>query len=349
MAGADRSRKSEIQELMDRVLTQCPEILRRRWCPMRIPGAIYDTQNTKLNSKFGGDKPFRPDNFKWPACDFCGRKKAFVCQLNIETLPVEFQEKIKFSSGLFQLFYCFECIQSQVVELETKRKYSTVNIVQKSEFVPSLMSLAAEAFAKRKSSDMNDLPRKLREYVENFTESAPATGSREKVVINWRKELEVVNEFDFNIEFAPNIRFLTMDEREEFQHTLTMEYPDPSSIYGEEIRALEYWSITHNNINVRDDHFQTKIGGWIGSTYSTEPPECPDCGEEMDTNFLHENEDWFTFSSIAWVEEIDVYFCSKCTKFSVQVQFEPYSPEYSVDSTVEDRSSDESSSDDTRQ
>ena len=329
MARADRSRKSEVQELMDRVLTQCPEILRARWCPMRIPGAIYDTQNTKLNSKFGGDKPFRPDNFKWPECDFCDRKKSFVCQLNIKTLPVEFQEKIKLSSGLFQLFYCFECVPSQVVRLKTKRMYSNVNIVQKSEFVPSLMSLAAEAFAKRKSSNMNDLPRKLREYVENFTERAPSTGSREKVVINWRKELEVVDEFDFNTEFAPNIRFLTDNEKEDFLNTLTMGYPDPRSIYGEEIGALEYWSITHNNINVRDDHCQTKIGGWIG-THSTERPECPDCGEEMDTNFLHESGDWF--NSISWVE-IDVYLCSKCINFGVQVQ-------------VEDRSSDESSSDD---
>ena len=276
---------------------------------MRIPGAIYDTQNTKLNSKFGGDKPFRPDNFKWPACDFCGRKKAFVCQLNIETLPVEFQEKIKFSSGLFQLFNCFECIEKH-----------TVNIVQKSEFVPSLMSLASEAFAKRKSSDMNYLPRKLREYVENFTESAPAMGSREEVVINWRKELEIVDETDFNTEVAPNIRFLTENEKEEFLNILSTDYPDPSSRCGNTIGALEYWSITHNNIDVIDagDHCRTKIGGWMGwdGHLDWELPECPDCGDEMDTNFLHENGDWF--SSRGFVE-IDVYLCSKCHKFGVQV------------------------------
>ena len=162
---------ASVQALMDRVLTQCPDFLSTRWCPMRIPGAIYDTQNTRLNSKFGGDKPFRPDNFKWPVCDFCERKKSFVCQLNIETLPAEFQDKIKLSSGLFQLFYCFECIPGQAAQRTTKRIYSNVNIVQKTEFVPSLMSLAAEAFAKQKTSYMNVLPRKLREYVENYTKT----------------------------------------------------------------------------------------------------------------------------------------------------------------------------------
>lgn len=324
MARSGRSRKSEVQELMDRVLTQCPEILRTRWCPMQISGAIYNTQNTRLKSKFGGDKPFRPDNFKWPECDFCEGKKSFVCQLNIGTLPVEVQDKIKMSSGLLQLFYCFECIPSQAVQLKTKRTYSNINVVQKSEFVPSLMSLAAEAFAKQKSSKMNDLPGKLREYVENFTENAPATGSREKVVINWRKELEVVDVYDIQTEFAPNIRFLTDREREEFRHILTSEYPNPFSRYGEEIGACEYWSITHNNLDVRDadDACRTKIGGCLGNCFSTfslytEPPDCPDCGEEMDTNLLHESGDWFTSRGFV---EIDVYLCSKCMKFGVQVE-----------------------------
>ncbi len=314
---------ASVQALMDRVLTQCPDFLSTRWCPMRIPGAIYDTQNTRLNSKFGGDKPFRPDNFKWPVCDFCERKKSFVCQLNIETLPAEFQDKIKLSSGLFQLFYCFECIPGQAAQRTTKRIYSNVNIVQKTEFVPSLMSLAAEAFAKQKTSYMNVLPRKLREYVENYTETAPSTGSRERIVINWRKELEVVSEdFHFNIDFAPNIRFLTDNEREEFRNILNMDWP--SSINGIYIEPLEYWSITHDNTNVSANHCLAKIGGWLGYCFSgwspfSKPPECPDCGDKMDTNFLHENGDWFSSHLCRYVE-LDVYLCSKCIKFGVQVE-----------------------------
>ena len=322
---ADRS-KSKIQEIVDRVLTQCPEILRTRWCPMRIPGAIYDTQNTRLNSKFGGNKPFRPETFKWPLCNYCEEKKSFVFQLNIETLPLEFQDKIKMSSGLLQLFYCFRCMPNSEDDEDFRSDqgmYSNVNIVQKTEFVPSLMSLAAEAFAKQKSYNMNVLPHKLREYVETLTETAPETGrgSRERVVINWRKELEVVDDFDFEEEFAPNIRFLTETEKHEFHNILTKEYP---SIFGFGIKtgALEHWSITHDNTNVRNDHCQTKIGGWMGYCYShdhewppfSEPPECPECGDEMDTNFLHENGDWFSS-----YDEIEVYLCSKCLEFGVQV------------------------------
>ena len=131
MAGDDRSGESLDQELMDRVFKQYPDIVRTRWCPMLRHGVI---NNGKLKSKFGGDKPFRPDNFKWPVCNSCVTKKSFICQLNIETLPSEFQDKIKLSSGLFQLFYCFECIPNQTELLKTKRIYSNVNVVPKTEF-----------------------------------------------------------------------------------------------------------------------------------------------------------------------------------------------------------------------
>ena len=164
-----RSRKSEVQELMDRVLTQCPEILHT--CPCPSPEI-----STSLRTR-GWTPSLAATNLSDPTT-LNGQIVTAVKKRHFETLPVEFQEKITLTSGLFQLFYCFECIPGQVVQLKTKRTYSNVNVVQKSEFVPSLMSLAAEAFVKRKSSDMNDLPRKLREYVENFTESAPATGSK---------------------------------------------------------------------------------------------------------------------------------------------------------------------------
>ena len=306
---ADRSGESSDQALMDRLFTRCPEILRTRWCPTLRRGVIYNSQNGKLKSKFGGNKPFRPDNFKWPVCDSCGSKKSFICQLNIETLPLEFQDKIKMYSGLFQLFCCVECIPRYIKE-ETRRSdsgmYSHVCFVQKSEFVPSLMSLAAEVFAQQKSSNMNVLPGKLREYVENFTESAPPTRSKkEKVVRNWRKELEVVDEYAFKDDPASNISSLT-DE-------INSKLFDPWSPLRKYLTT-----ITHNDTDVINDHCQTKIGGWMGYYYCsrfTQAPQCPDCGDKVDINFLHENGNWSGLHHI----EINVYLCSKCSKFEVQV------------------------------
>ena len=114
-----------------------------------------------------------------------------------------------------------------------------------------------------------------------------------------------MDEYAFEYDFASNIRFLTDDEKNEFQSILSME-------------MWKYCTITHSDTNVINDYCRTKIGGWMGYSYCSrfsQAPECPDCGDKMDINFLHENGYWFGLNRI----EIDVYLCSKCSKFEVQV------------------------------
>ena len=79
-----------------------------------------------------------------------------------------FQESINRTEGLFQLFYCLECMPLN--------HFKDMYFVQKSDFVPSLKSLAAasSAVAVEKSSiNISELPYQLKSYVEDYTENVP--------------------------------------------------------------------------------------------------------------------------------------------------------------------------------
>ena len=126
-------------------------------------------------TKFGGNKPFIPDNFTWPKCKECKEFITFVCQINLATLPSEFQDTIKMSSGMLQIFNCNgnDCTDRE----------EEVNIIPKTDFVPSLQSLSAEALVnpyvlddynhyieiRGQEVDIRDiLPKPILEFVKNM-------------------------------------------------------------------------------------------------------------------------------------------------------------------------------------
>lgn len=133
---------------------------RSAWYPEVRPG---EEKDTKYCTKFGGNKPFRPDNFKWPVCEY-GHHKAFVCQINIANLPQLLKEQIKMTSGLFQFFYCHECMPL--------RCFEDIYFIETSKLVPSLTSLAAEKVCRLKGYK-KVLPPILRNFVQEYTEDIP--------------------------------------------------------------------------------------------------------------------------------------------------------------------------------
>ena len=83
----------------------CPEMFRSSCLPDIIDLDVDDGEGEddeefrKLCSKFGGNKPFRTNNFQWPKCHDCSLKKSFLCQINIGQTPSVFKEHIRLSSG----------------------------------------------------------------------------------------------------------------------------------------------------------------------------------------------------------------------------------------------------------
>jgi uncharacterized protein YwqG len=67
----------------------------------------YDADTvSRAETHFLGTTPYVPVSEGWPHCDKCGRPLEFVCQFNF----AEFAGSGMFvESGLFQLFYCWEC------------------------------------------------------------------------------------------------------------------------------------------------------------------------------------------------------------------------------------------------
>ena len=141
-------------------------------------------------TKFGGNKPFTSDNFPWPRCKDCKELKTFVCQINLATIPVEFQETIKMSSGLLQIFCCKESECGFEEEL---------NIIPKTEFVPSLQSLSAETLVNHyelenfdnyikirgQEVDIRDiLPKPIREFVKKFMDVFSCEDAAQQVLMS---------------------------------------------------------------------------------------------------------------------------------------------------------------------
>ena len=266
----------EQRELIDRVLATCPMLARSSWYPIHKPG---DDTDSGHDTKFGGNKPFRPDNFRWPICDECNAHKAFVCQINIATLPPLLQEHIKMTSGLFQLFYCLECMPLNC--------FKDVYIIKSSQLVPSLQSLAANKAVRLKSYNPKKLPLTLRNFVQDYTEKVPlhevfGDELEENVVEGWnmvRAELPNTQEYRDIESIAEEIKSKADLSEGQFDTFVDLLSDDPDS-------ALEA------HVGVTSAGSGVKLGGWIRWCQGVEYPECPDCpGVTMDITFLQMEED----------------------------------------------------------
>ena len=175
------------QEQVDtvrKILSSLPQLARTSWSPV-VSDRVKTENISNTATIFGGNRPFRPDNFRWPICEECNAHKAFVCQLNVESLPVQLQEKINRAEGLFQLFYCLECMPLN--------HFKDMYFVPKTDFVPSLKSLAATVAVKKSKINTSQLPYHLKSYVEDYTEHVPL-----HEVFGDKLEMKVINSWTEN-------------------------------------------------------------------------------------------------------------------------------------------------------
>ena len=169
------------EELLRRLLDSCPALPRKAWVP--VPAAETGDRPGKFKTMFGGNRPFRPTDFKWPICEECHAHKSFLCQVNLEDIPPPLQEKTGLRSGLFQLYYCLECMPLNC--------FTDIIFINKTDFIPSLTSLAAEAAVKEKSFSKDNLPKTLQDFVEDSTETPDIEFDgetfEERVVSGWKE------------------------------------------------------------------------------------------------------------------------------------------------------------------
>lgn len=285
----------------------CPEMFRSCWRPEILELDDEEEEDydedfmdyLKMGSKFGGNKPFRTNDFQWPNCDDCSSKKSFLCQINIGHAPSAFKEHISLSSGLLQVFYCFKC--------KPKTCFKDVFIIKETEFdfFPSLQSLAAETAVKHGSVLQSQLlPKSLQDYVSNKA-AAPAL-FEEKVVGHWSEDEEIPESTEFDLSLLS-----TLAERQNIQDEDWDDFVE---------NLVSYQS----NSSVGSDLYAfggPKIGGWINWWVDgVEFPKCPDCGVNMDLTFL-------SIMDTEPCEEIDlgpwlimnITLCPSCSKPGLQM------------------------------
>ena len=265
------------QEVLDKILDTFPDLPRPSWCPI-FKRCDDINQSSIYTSRFGGNQPFRPDNFKWPICDECNAHKAFVCQINLETLPVSLQDSISRSSGLFQLFYCLECMPLDC--------FKDLIFIDKSELVPSLKSLAANVLVKQTKLDKTCLPRPLLESVEDYTETVPIPEA------DWR--LEPGDELSMNLVtgWRQNLlldipQYTELDE-EEYRDKIRQR----TGLTEEQVTQMYEWlEETSEGRGVTSAAAGVKLGGYVNWCQGVEYPECPDCRVAMVVTFLQLEQD----------------------------------------------------------
>eukprot|EP00090_Calanus_glacialis_P021604 TRINITY_DN33331_c0_g1_i1.p1 TRINITY_DN33331_c0_g1~~TRINITY_DN33331_c0_g1_i1.p1 ORF type:complete len:288 (-),score=73.73 TRINITY_DN33331_c0_g1_i1:493-1356(-) len=278
----------DFKELTCRIQDRCPEVARSAWRPIQAKTESED----KFATRFGGNRPFRSSNFRWPICEECHAHKAFLCQINLEKVPTTIQEQIQRNSGLFQLFYCLECTPLDY--------FKDMDFVPKTEFVPSLKALAADALVKI-DCRIKDLPEIVKSYVADLTEDVPEAEYDGDIF----EEKEVAMWEELKWKEVPNFEEMACHNNGTLAKKIGITSED-DDIY---IDDIDY------DVNtILTPQGGIKLGGYIRWCQQIEYPTCPKCKLKMDVTFLQlEDDDLYNFS---WGDcgTAHITLCPSCGK-----------------------------------
>jgi len=254
-------------ELSRQILAKCPEILKSAFQPVEDNeggdnNPVEDNEgddNNPVVTKFGGADPFRASNFQWPKCAECEKQKTFICQINISSLPKEIQVKINRSDGLFQCFYCLDCMPYDGC-------FDDIYFIPRSDLIPSLQSLVSK-FIFHHNINTARLPEKIKSLIPIHNEVFRQwewEGFEEKKVERW-------------VELKQEIPSLT-EIAEESEHKII----SSTDISQEELDDME----EDENSAISFPHSGIKLGGYVRWCQGVEYPICPDCKVMMTITFL---------------------------------------------------------------
>lgn len=251
-------------QLSREIIDKCPEVLKPAWRPLVISG---EPSNTPTVTKFGGAEPFRSKNFSWPKCAECNKQKAFVCQINISKLPNQIKLHIRRNYGLFQCFFCLDCMPFSGC-------FDDIYFVPEVELIPSLQSLVSK-YVFRNHLNTQKLPDAVRTSVLNYNEVYRRwdwEGFEERQVKEW---VELKQEI-------PRCEEITSSE--DGEHIILRR----TDVTEDELIDLED---AEEETPIRFPNTGIKLGGYVRWCQGVEYPTCPDCKIKMTVTFLQMEED----------------------------------------------------------
>jgi len=272
--------------IQEQFMTRCPQLIRLAWLPEKAEQA----SGRPTASRFGGNRPFRRKNFRWPRCDECKDQKNFLLQLEVRTLPAEARTLAGLQEGLLQVFYCLSCSPYRDV-------FADLYVISAAEMVPSLQGSAAMAIVKA-GLDLEGIPRKLKEIIEGYTEEFHG-GHKEEL-----EEIEVGDWVTAGREIPSYTEML--ENKTELLEEAGISFDVLEEAMNEDSESLGElrWHIP-----------SVKLGGWIRWVQGVEYPTCPECNVEMNVPLL-QMEDTTKMLEYLWgdVGTAHITLCPSCSK-----------------------------------
>jgi len=250
-------------QLSTEIVEKCPEVLKAAWEPV----ATSEGSTTGNVTKFGGAEPFRSEQFRWPKCVECGKQKTFICQINIAKLPTKVKLNIKRSDGLFQCFFCLDCMPFDGC-------FDDIYFLPESELIPNLQSLASKCVF-QSDENTQKLPDALRSFVLTHNEvyrRSDWEGFEEKQVESW---VELKQEI-------PSCEEITGSDGGEHIILTRTDITEDELIDLEDNEEESPLGFPNSGI---------KIGGYVKWCQGVEYPTCPDCKVKMTIMFLQMERD----------------------------------------------------------
>ena len=95
-------------ELSKNVREKCPELFKAAFKHVVANYLVIVQQG--LNLEEGNLSDPQNSNGQQPACSECEKQKTIICQINISSLQDKFKIMINRKDGLFQCFFCLDCM-----------------------------------------------------------------------------------------------------------------------------------------------------------------------------------------------------------------------------------------------
>ena len=152
--------------------------------------------------------------------------------------------------------------------------------IERSNFVPSLKSLAADILVKQTKFDKQGLPTSLLETVEDYTEIVPIP---EAAFPGDELFLNLVTGWSQN----PKLEIPTYTEMDDRYMEKMLQR---AGLSDEQVEQMYGW-MEAGDRGVTSPATGVKLGGWINWCQGVEYPECPDCKVAMVVTFLQLEQD----------------------------------------------------------